>query len=66
MKTANVTQKKLKESWDTNLTELQFTNDYKLECLHEQHRVIIDEQYLYSEENKWWVVNLYNNDKSFV
>lgn len=54
----------LKGAWAEQLIELQFPEDYKLECLHGQQRVAAAEVVL-SASDRWWVVDLYGRGRFF-
>jgi hypothetical protein len=58
---SNVQQKTLL-SKNVTLVKLIFSIDYRLTCLHDFHRILVEREFLRSW-NKWWVVKLFSINK---
>lgn len=63
LKDANVPPSDLLSHFATDLPYLTFQQEYKLTCLHGQHRLLAAQAYLLPED-QWWCVDLYTSDIS--
>lgn len=58
MQASNILTSVMMTNQTDNYSELNFSAEYQLKCLHKHHQVQTDKEFL-SSRDKWWTVNLY-------